>query len=127
MRLQHWLQDKWGKSETKLEFLELITNSQHLLCSKKAFCSCFDSLMQMKYEMGKNNKILGKPFHFVETPTHRIGKEKTIHHFLTLYYKFLVVRFFYSGKQNFSEIYISMCMYMHSYHTTTICRSVRES
>ena len=76
--------------------------------------------MQMKYEMGKNNKILGKPFHFVETPTHRIGKEKTIHHFLTLYYKFLVVRFFYLGKQNFSEIYISMCMYMHSYHTTTI-------
>jgi hypothetical protein len=81
--LNRWLsltasngKDKWGKSETKLEFLELITNSQHLLCSKKAFCSCFDSLMQMKYEMGKNNKILGKPFHFVETPTHRIGKKK---------------------------------------------------
>jgi hypothetical protein len=35
--------------------------------------------MQMKYEVGKNNEILGKPFNFVETPTHRIAKEKSIH------------------------------------------------
>jgi translation elongation factor P/translation initiation factor 5A len=33
---------------------------------------------------GKNNKILGKPFNFVETPTHRIGKEKSIHRLETL-------------------------------------------
>jgi hypothetical protein len=40
--------------------------------------------MQMKYEMGKSNEILGKPFHFVETPTHRTGKEKFTHRLLTL-------------------------------------------
>ena len=39
--------------------------------------SCLDRLiMQMKYETGTNNlannEILGKPLHFVETPTRRI-------------------------------------------------------
>ena len=40
--------------------------------------------MQMKYEMDKNNEILGKPIHFLKTPTctHRIGKAKSIQHLL---------------------------------------------
>ena len=96
-----------------MAFLVLIKNSQHLLRSKKAFCSCLGRLMQMKYEMGKNNEILGKPFHFVETPTQRIGKEKSTHRLLTLYYTFPVVSCFYSGKQNVSEVSLSMCICMH--------------
>ena len=58
---------------------------------------------------GKNNEILGKPFNFVETPTHRIGKKNPSTAFNTIVYvsgRILLL----SGKQNVSEIHVSICM-----------------
>jgi hypothetical protein len=60
-----------SESETKIGFLVLITNSQHLLCSKKAFCSCLDRFgCKWNTKWVKITKYLEN--HFVETPTHRI-------------------------------------------------------